>query len=319
MTSQLAEITSGAVLDQVGARSAQQSLRMLVITAGVGTSILFIVAGLAVDLQIFGDGSIFAYSVAAQDAWAFHWHNISGRLFGYLYSFIPAETYVALTKDPKGGIAIYGLLRFSAQLLGLIVTLSVDRTKGRTIFVYACLSTACICPLAFGAPTEMLLTHALFWPALAICHSAPASARGAVASVVGLLLLVLTHEGAVILSAVILFAAFPRNGRGTAFIWVVAAWFAAMTIWLIVKLAIRPDDYIAGVLAAAAYKFIDIRNLVQPIVLLLLATLAGYGIAAALLRRLSPARAHVYAAVGCATWPRATAAAGRAAPAPAVL
>ena len=52
------------------ARSAQRSLRVLVVTAGIGTSILFIVVGLATRLQMFGDGSIFSYAVAAQDAWA---------------------------------------------------------------------------------------------------------------------------------------------------------------------------------------------------------------------------------------------------------
>jgi len=73
-----------------------------------------------------------------------------------------------------------------------------------------------------------------------------------------------------------------------------------MTIWLIVKMTIRPDDYIAGVLAAAAYKFIDIGNLAEPAFVLLLTALAGYGIAAALLRWVNPARAHVYAAFACA-------------------
>ncbi len=73
-----------------------------------------------------------------------------------------------------------------------------------------------------------------------------------------------------------------------------------MLIWLITKITIRPDEYISGVLIAAAYRFIDIRNLADPALLLLLAALAGYGFAFFLLRRLAPARAHVYAAFGCA-------------------
>ena len=43
-----------------------------------------------------------------------------------------------------------------------------------------------------------------------------------------------------------------------------------------VKALIRPDNYIAGVLAAAAFKFIDIRNLEQPAFLSLLAALTAY-------------------------------------------
>lgn len=282
------------------ARSAQRSLRVLVVTAGIGTSILFIVVGLATRLQMFGDGSIFSYAVAAQDAWAFHWHNISGRLFSYVYAYIAAEAVVALTGSAKAGIAVYGLLHFSAQLLGLLVTLAADRTAGRTIFAFACLSTACLCPLVFGAPTEMWMAHALFWPALAVCLCAPAGRRGAAAVFAGLLALAFTHEGAIVFEAAILFALFLRGGRDAIFARALAAFFAVMAVWLVVKITLRPDDYIAGVLAAAAFKFIDIGNLAQPAFLLLIAALAGYGGAVILLRHASPQRAYVYAALACA-------------------
>ncbi|MFI4961848.1 MAG: hypothetical protein ACHP82_10415, partial [Hyphomicrobiales bacterium] len=139
------------------------------IAAGIVTSILCVVVGLISELQMFGDGSIFSYAVAAQDAWSFHWHNISGRMFTYVFAYIPAEAYVALTKNAKGGIVVYGLLFFSAPMLGLLATLAADHTTSRVIFVYACLSTACLCPLVFGAPTEMWMAHAVFWPALAVC------------------------------------------------------------------------------------------------------------------------------------------------------
>src|SRR5579864_4437039 len=104
--------------------------RAFAVAAGLISAVLFVAVGVATRLEIFGDGSIFSYAVAAQDAWAFHWHNISGRLFTYVFAYIPAEATVALTGNPKAGIAIYGLLFFSAQLLGLLVTLAVDRTTG---------------------------------------------------------------------------------------------------------------------------------------------------------------------------------------------
>ena len=156
MTSQMAEVTAGiterVANRKIAIRSAQQSLRIVVITAGIGVSILFLVVGICAELQMFGDGSIFSYAIAAQQAWPFHWHNISGRLFSYVFVHVPAETYVALTNDPRGGILVYGLLHFSSPLLGLLVTLAADRTAGRVIFTYACLSTACLCPLVFGVP-----------------------------------------------------------------------------------------------------------------------------------------------------------------------
>jgi hypothetical protein len=168
------------------------------------------------------------------------------------------------------------------------------------IFGYACLSTACLCPLVFGAPTEMWMAHAVFWPALAVCLCAPSNLRGAAAVFVALLALLFTHEGAIVLSAAILFALFLRGWRDVIFVRALGAFFVVMTIWLIVKITIRPDDYIAGVLAAAAHKFIDIGNLSEPALLLLFTALAGYAIAAVLLRRINPASAHAYAALACA-------------------
>jgi hypothetical protein len=281
-------------------RSARWSLHILVTAAGIGTSMLFIIVGLSSELQMFGDGSIFSYAVAAQDAWLFHWHNISGRLFTYVFAYIPAEAFVALTKSAHGGIFVYGLLFFSAPMLGLLVTLATDRTANRVIFGYACLSTACLCPLVFGAPTEMWMAHAVFWPALAVCLCAPTNLHGAVVVFAALLALVFTHEGAIVLSAALLFALFLRGWRDALFVRAFAAFSAVMAIWLIVKMTIPPSDYIAGVLKAAAFKFIDIRDLIQPGFLSLIACLAGYGVAVAAFRRANPARAPVYAALACA-------------------
>ena len=280
--------------------AAWRRLRLLVVAAGVGASLLFVAVGLATELQMFGDGSIFSYAVAAQEAWAFHWHNISGRLFTYVYAYVSAEAVVALTGSAKAGIAVYGLLFFSAQLLGLLVTFAADRGKERVIFVYACLSTACLCPLVYGAPTEMWMAHAVFWPALALCLYAPAGARGMAAVFAALLALVFTHEGAIIFAGAILFAVFLRGWRDAIFRRAVGAFAVAITIWLIVKLTIRPDDYIAAVLDAAAFRFIDIGNLTEPAFVLLMASLAIYDIAVVLLRRITPRRAYAFAVVATA-------------------
>ena len=278
---------------------ARRFLRVLVVAAGIGSSIIFVVAGVPFKLQMFGDGSIFSYAVAAQSGWSFHWHNISGRLFTYVFAYILPEAYVAVTENARSGIFIYGLLFFSAPLLGLIATLLADRTSGRVIFGYACLSTACLCPLVYGAPTEMWMAHAIFWPTLAGGLYAPPNLGGAAAVFVGLLALVFTHEGAIVLSVAILFALFLRGWRDTIFVRAAAAFLIVMIIWLVVKMTERPDDYIVGVLAAAAYKFIDIRNLAQPAVLSLLAALIGYAIMLVPFRRMNPARVPAYAAAIC--------------------
>ena len=65
---------------------AWRGLYILCVTAGIAAAILYIAIGLSSGLQVFGDGSIFSYAVAARDAWAFHWHNIPGRLFTYVFA-----------------------------------------------------------------------------------------------------------------------------------------------------------------------------------------------------------------------------------------
>src|SRR5674476_443449 len=132
----MAGAADGAMNAEVETRSAHRSLRALMIAAGISTSILYVVVGLSSELQMFGDGSIFSYAVAAQDAWAFHWRNISGRLFTYVFAYIPAEATVTLTGSAKAGILVYGLLFFAGPLLGLLLTFAADRTAGRVIFSY---------------------------------------------------------------------------------------------------------------------------------------------------------------------------------------
>src|ERR1051326_4082975 len=151
----------------IGARSETHALRNLAVLVGVLWSAAFVVVGLHYDLQMYADGSLFSYAVAAQDAWAFHWHNISDRLFVYLYAYVPSEAYVRLSRDAPGGVVLYGFLFFVAPLLGLIATYAADRSQDRRIFAFACGSTASLCPLVFGFPTEVWISHAVFWPALA--------------------------------------------------------------------------------------------------------------------------------------------------------
>jgi hypothetical protein len=270
-------------------------LRALVIAAGIFWSVVFIGVGLRYQLQLYGDGAMFSYSVAAQDAWAFHWHNISGRLTVYLLTLLPAEAFVGLTGDPGAGIFVYGLLFFMAPLLGLIATYAADRSKGRIIFLYACFSTACLCPLVFGFPTEMWLAHALFWPALAVANSARRTAGGTMLLFALLLMLILTHEGALVLAAAIVATLLLRGIRDKDFLSAAGALVAAVLVWGTVKAIIRPDAYFADVLARAALDFFDLNIFTGDLVRLLFATIAGYGVVFLVLARLMPARAHIYA------------------------
>src|SRR5664279_93187 len=255
-------------------RSDTDRLRAIVIAAGICCSILFVVVGLRYELQLYGDGAVFSYSVAVQDAWAFHWHNISGRLAVYLFSLAPAEAYVTLSRSAGGGIAVYGLLFFAVPLLGLAMTFAADRSKGRIIFGYACFSTAILCPLVFGFPTEMWMAHALFWPALAASHYARGGTGGTVLVFALLLALIFTHEGALILAFTVVMTLFLRGARDFAFLRATGALLAALAIWAVVKLLVPPDDYFDNVLIRAALSFFDAFILSTRLVLLIVKTLS---------------------------------------------
>jgi hypothetical protein len=276
--------------------SEAQFLRLLVVLAGMAWAVLFIVVGLRYDLQMFGDGSIFSYSVAVADGWRIHWHNISCRLFVLLFCHLPAEAYVKLTADPRGGIVIYGFLFFGAQLFGLVATYVLDRSRHRILFTYACGSTATLCPLVFGFPTEMWIAHALFWPTLAIVHYGRGPLAGP-AAFVALLALILSHEGALIFAAAILATLLLGKARNPAWQRPVTAGAAAVAIWIAVRLELPPDAYIAGVLATAALNFIDLSSLALDPMRTLLVALAGYGLALLALSWAKLERAHFYAAL----------------------
>jgi hypothetical protein len=290
-------VRGAAAWTEIESRPNRFSLRTCVIAVGLVWATLFILVGLTCQLQLFADGAMFSYSVAAQDVWAFHWHNISGRLFVYLIAEAPAELYVALTGDPQGGVDLYGLLFFAAPLAGLVATWAADRSPGRLLFAYACVSTASLCPLVFGFPTEMWVAHAIFWPALAVCHYAKASVGRAVLVFVLVLALMLTHGAGVILAAVILLTLALRGTRDAAYRRAAAACMLAVSLWAAVKVALPPDAYDGPMMRRAALQFFDYAILTRYVVVLLFCALAGYAAAFLALQRVSPARAHVYAVV----------------------
>jgi hypothetical protein len=278
-------------------RSDADLLRMLVIGVGLCWAIGFIAVGLWYRLELYADGAMFSYAVAVQDVWAFHWHNISGRLSVFLLSLLPAEIYVRVSGNPAAGIVVYGALFYAAPLAGLIGTFAADRSRHRSIFVYACCSTAVLCPLVFGFPTEMWFAHAVFWPTLAVSHYAKQIIVGTALVFVMMLMLAFTHEGALVLAFAIVATLAPRGWRDGSFLRAAAALIIVLVLSVAMKIVVPPDDYYAGVLLRAARHFFDPAILEVSIVLLLFATLALYVVIFLMLSRLAPRWAHLYAAV----------------------
>jgi hypothetical protein len=287
---------NAATLPWNAARSGVDVLRAIVVIVGFSWSLAFVVVALEYDLQLYGDGAMFSYAVAAQDVWAFHWHNISGRITVFLLSLWPAELFAGMTGNPWDGVVAYGFLFYVAPLIGLLATFSADRSKSRIIFTYACFSTALLCPLVFGFPTEMWMAHALFWPTLAAAHYARRGFAGTAFVFLMLLALALTHEGALVLALTIVATTALRGTRDPSFRRAAGAMVAALMVWVEVKVLLPPGNYFAGVFVAAALHFFDPETFEVNIVFLLGASLAGYGLVFVILSRLVPAKAHLWAA-----------------------
>ena len=272
-------------------------LRRLIVATGIGWSIAFVLLGVGHGLQMYGDGSFFSYAVAVEEAWAYHWHNISGRVFVYLLAHAPAELYVHLTSDARGGINLYGLLFFAGPLVGLAVTRAIDASPDRCVFVVACLSTACVCPLIFGCPTEIWMSHAVFWPALAACHRPRASVAETARVFALLLALVLTHEGAVLFALTSVATTLLHGARDLRVQRAAGALTAAMIIWAGVKWWFPPDPYLAEVLGRNALNLLNLRLLVTGVTVLLPLALVAYGALLFAFGRWRVARAEATAAL----------------------
>lgn len=271
------------------------SFRLLVIAAGLGWAIAFPLVALFFRLQLYGDGAMFSYAVAVRDVWAFHWHNVSGRMSVYVLTLLPAEALVWITGNPSAGIVAYGFLFYISPLIGLAVTYAADRSPGRIIFVYACGSTALLSPLIFGFPTEMWLAHALFWPALALSHYAKPTAASAVLVFATSLLLAFTHEGALVLLAAITATLALRGLRSPVFVRAAVSLTVIVALAAAAKIVRPPDDYYADVFLRAALNFFDPAILEVRIVLVLLAAVIAYGAVFMLLSKWLPRQACICA------------------------
>jgi len=293
--SQAATMPGAAAGERVG-RSDARMLRRLAVTLGLGWSALFVLVGVVFRLQLYGDGSIFSYSIAVQAGWGYHFHNIADRMFVYAFSHLPAEAYVALTGDARGGIFLYGLLFFAAPLAGLLATFAADRSPNRTLFGFACLSTACLGPLVFGFPTEMWVAHSAFWPALALAHYAGRGAGGTIALFAAMLALALSHEGGLVFAGVIAVTVGLRGLRDAAFLRAMAVFVVVLAAWIAVKMALPPGDYYASIIPAAATNFFDLQRLLDSeFFMLLVAALAAYGFVVLAIRQIAPTPAPVMA------------------------
>lgn len=210
------------------------------------------------ELNLYADGALFSYAVAAGDAWAMHWRNISSRALVWLVAYLPAQALIALTGRPDLGVGLYTLLFYGAPLLGLFATVAIDRAPGRPFALAAGAATVALLPLVAPFPSELIFTHALFFPTLALAWRGVVRLPGQIGLTVLMSALLMSHEGGLILAVAVICACalgLPDRAR---LVRALAALAPALALWFAVRLAFRPDGYVAFVLEMNAGRMLAI-------------------------------------------------------------
>ena len=109
-------------------------------------------------------------------------------------------------------------------------------------------------------------------------------------------MLIFTHEGATILAAAIVATLLLRGMRHPVFLEGGGRFVGGNGDLGRRQIAFPPDDYFADVYIRAALSFFDEALLNSRLLLLLLAAIAGYSVVFFVLLKITPARAHLYAA-----------------------
>lgn len=254
----------------------------------------FILLALGARTYLFADGSLFAYGVAAGEAWAFHWRNIPTRVAAYLYAPLPGQIWVALSGDAAAGVALYAALHAAAPALGLAASWVADRSGVIRLWAAACVVLCC--PMLFGFPTEMWVGMAAFWPAMALAWTPGGAGRAALAAL-AMAITALSHEAGLLWVLGLALLLLPFSPAG---------WRAGLLAlpglagWAAMKLLVTPDPYVAEVMARVALTFTDPGNLLTTLSVTLAAALALFG--AALMLRRGPWVALAVTAAALAVW-----------------
>lgn len=249
------------------------SARFIIPGLALGWCVMFPIIGMLGRFYLFGDGALFAYAVAADDGWAFHWRQISGRVAAFAYAALPGQVWGRISGDPSDGVTLYAALFFLAPAVGLAVTWCADRTG--VVRLWAALSIVLLCPFVFGFPTELWVTHAAIWPALALAWSPGRFIRWAWGTV-ALAIVVLSHEGGVIWACILLGALALSPGRAHAVPRAALGLGLTIAIWIACKVLIPPDHYVAEVLGRNAWNLVTPATLISPLMLSMVAGLCVY-------------------------------------------
>ena len=144
-------------------------------------------------------------------------------------------------RDARGGIFLRPCS--SRRRSPACLRAAADRSPGRIVFGWACLSTACLCPAwcsAFRPRCGWRIRCS--WPALALGHYARRGIAGTAPVLAAMLALALTHEGGLVFACAIVVTVALRGWRDAAFLRAAGALVVILAVWWRSRRRCRPGN-----------------------------------------------------------------------------
>lgn len=242
----------------------------------------------------FGDGSLYLFAALTPNPWDTVWFNFPLRASVFALEILPTWLTVRITGDAEAGAIVYSLIRGSWPLLTLLATMAIEE-RGAVVSRAAAFSIVVAALPTTFFPTEIFLTHTLFWPFLAalVRRSEPS------AMLVGVLALPLafTHEAGLLLvaSACVWSAVVRQPPRIQAVLGaVILAWFAVR------HLAPPPTAEMAHAMAGNRVTFLLPKGLLNRVSIATMAAIAAFAISRKGVWRIPPCSLSTSLAAACA-------------------
>lgn len=200
----------------------------------LAVSILYAAVFVATDLNLFYDGGLFSAVVAVGRPWEIYFCNFPARLGAYSLGVIPAAQFGRLTGSGAGAVHLYAILYICWPTLGVVATRLLDNTTDKHVSAFCNVATLTTPYYAYGFPTEVWISFALFWPTLCCCICAQSSIVRLAALFVLLPLLLFTHEAAILFFPILAGVAICFC-RGRQRLLILATIVAVLALWAAVR------------------------------------------------------------------------------------
>jgi hypothetical protein len=115
-------------------------------------------------VMLHGDGSYFAYAIAAGEPWELKWKDLVTRATTYVFTVVPTA-FLSNTFGLSGEhiAAVNGLTFYGFQWIQYLIVVVLAWRQFPQLLIFPILQYGLSTGLGFGFPSEMLLAPGFFW------------------------------------------------------------------------------------------------------------------------------------------------------------